>query len=452
MTRQITMRATLMAGATTLLMWSTPATASDQPTPMDPMDHTGHGSDHTAHTSHDAHDAHNAHNAPISTPAPDTGTRRILYYRNPMGLPDTSPVPKKDSMGMDYVPVYEDSSADASASTPSGSSVRIDLDKVQKLGVTTAVVALRPLARMIRAIGTVQLNERAVRIISRKYEGWIETLHVNTTGQAVSRGTPLMEVYSPAIMLAQQEYLAAYRAASQTGSHPAAQQLMASAATRLQHWDIPEAQLQRIRATGQVDRTFTIVSPYSGVVLEKSALHGMRFMPGESLYRIADLSTVWVIAELFEQDIGIVQTGQPATVTIPALPGHVWRGKVDFIAPLMNPDTRTVQVRIELPQGTGTARLRPALHTTVEIAAQAVPGHVVTVPESAVLDSGTRHVVLVQREAGLYEPRPVRIGHRSDGYVELLAGVQVGESVVTRATFLIDAEANLRAALGHFMH
>ncbi|MEO5362376.1 MAG: efflux RND transporter periplasmic adaptor subunit [Magnetococcus sp. DMHC-8] len=376
--------------------------------------------------------------------------RKILYYRNPMGLADTSPVPKKDSMGMDYIPVYADEAA-----PPDSGAVRIDLDKVQKLGVKTEAVQRRSMTRSIRAVGTVQVDERKLHIVSRKYEGWIETLHANATGQTVRRGEPLMDVYAPALVLAQQEYLAAARAEetlkeADPESRRTAGDLAEGALTRLRNWDVAEGQIQILRARGVARKSLPVLSPVSGVILEKAAIQGMRFMPGEVLYRIADLSTVWVLAEVFEQDVGMVQEGQAAEVTLNAMPGKVFTGKVSFIHPTLAAETRTVKVRIEMDNPTGA--LRPALYATVQLAAPTASGMVLAVPESAVLDSGSRQVVLVERGEGLYEPRPVRTGGRGGGFVEVPEGLKEGDRVVVRANFLIDAEANLKAALGHFAH
>ncbi|MBF0184023.1 MAG: efflux RND transporter periplasmic adaptor subunit [Magnetococcales bacterium] len=376
--------------------------------------------------------------------------RKILYYRNPMGLPDTSPTPKKDSMGMDYIPVYADEGG-----TSTTGSVRIDLDKVQKLGVKSEAVSLRPLTRPIRAVGTVQVDERRLHVVSLRYEGWIEKLHADASGQTVRRGEPLMEVYSPALLLAQEEYLAALRAEKSLQEADAetrrtAGLLAEGALNRLRNWEIPEAPLHRLRREQQVLKTMTVNAPVSGVILDKGALRGMRFMPGEMLYRIADLSQVWVVAELFEQDMAWVDVGQHAEVTLNAMPGKTYTGKVSFIYPLLTPETRTVKVRIELANPEG--KLRPSLYATVQFSGRSGEQSVLTVPDSAIMDSGARQVVLVERGEGLYEPRLLRIGSRGNGYSEVLDGVREGEKVVVRANFLIDAEANLRAAMGHFAH
>ena len=379
-----------------------------------------------------------ADEAPSAAPQ---GERRILYYRNPMGLPDTSPVPKKDSMGMDYIPVYE--------GEESGNTVRISPEKVQLLGVMTSPVERRPLTRTVRAVGTVQVDERGQYAVAPKFEGWIEKLHVNTTGEAVRKGQPLMEVYSPELVSAQQEFLIA-QSGRQTlagGGTEARQGLAAlsqAALERLRNWDIGEAQLERLRRTGEVTRTLTITAPVRGVVMEKPSVEGMRFQPGDTLYQIADLDRVWLIAEVFEQDLGMVRPGQGAALTVSAYPGKTFQGEVTFVYPNLTRETRTVKVRIELPNPDGL--LKPAMFGTAELATgKAVP--VLAVPDSAVIDSGTRQVALVALGEGRFEPRELRTGRRADGYLEVLEGLGEGEQVVTRANFLIDAESNLKAAL-----
>ncbi|MBF0093511.1 MAG: efflux RND transporter periplasmic adaptor subunit [Alphaproteobacteria bacterium] len=387
--------------------------------------------------------------APPQPAARDDG-RRILYYRNPMGLPDTSPVPKKDSMGMDYVPVYED---EAGVSAAGPATLKIAPDRVQMLGVKTEAAALRSLNRVVRAVGSVQADERRLAVVAPKFEAWIETLNVDTTGATVRRGQPLMQVYSPELVLAQQEYLVTWTSQqSLKDADPRARQastaLAEGALQRLRNFDIDGAQLDRLRREGKAARTLTLTSPADGVVLEKTAVRGMRFMPGETLYRIADLSSVWVIADVFEQDLGLIQPGQEVHVAVNAYPGRSFAGKVGFIYPALNAETRTAKVRIEIPNPEGLLRL--ALYATVEFTAPMAAEQVLTVPESAVIDSGKRQVVLVERGEGGYEPRPVKIGARAEGYAHVLEGVADGERVVVRANFLIDAESNLRAALGAF--
>jgi Cu(I)/Ag(I) efflux system membrane fusion protein len=374
--------------------------------------------------------------------------RKILYYRNPMGLPDTSPVPKKDSMGMDYTPVYE-----GEEPASDGSTVKISVEKVQRLGVRTEAAALREIVRTVRAVSTVQADERRLHTVAPRFEGWIERLHVNTTGQAVRKGDALMDVYSPELITAQQEYMIARQGvqAVADGSpevRAGMQRLVDSALQRLRNWDISEAELQQLQTEGKARQTITLRSAVSGVVLEKPSIQGKRFMSGEVLYQIADLSSVWVLADVFEQELGMLRIGQPAAVRVDAYPDKVFNGKVTFIYPTVTPETRTAKVRVELanPQ----ALLKPAMYAKVEFASGDARGKVLAVPDSAVLDSGTRQVVLVELGAGRFEPRVVKLGTRGGGYVEVLEGVKAGEAVVVSANFLIDAESNLKAALSGF--
>ncbi len=377
--------------------------------------------------------------------APAPAERKIVYYRNPMGLPDTSPVPKKDSMGMDYIPVYE-------GEEPQGSQVAISPEKVQKLGVRTEAAAVRELERSVRAVGTVQVDERRVHTIAPKFEGWIEQLHVNATGQPVGRGQALMDVYSPELVSAQQEYAVAWQGMEAlkgaTGEAQAGMKQVAEGALlRLRNWDISPEQIQRLQKEGKASRLLTLRSPVNGVVLEKTAVQGMRFTPGEALYRIADLSSVWLMVDVFEQDLGLVRPGQDAQITVNAYPGKVFRGKVTFVYPTVNPQTRTAQVRVELANPAGL--LKPAMYASVELAA-GTREKALAIPASAVLNTGTRQVVLVELAEGRYEPRPVRLGGQSGDYVQVLEGLDEGEKVVVSANFLIDAESNLKAALSSF--
>ncbi|NJD36501.1 MAG: efflux RND transporter periplasmic adaptor subunit [Betaproteobacteria bacterium] len=374
--------------------------------------------------------------------------RKLLYYRNPMGLADTSPVPKKDSMGMDYIAVYEGED-DAGAAA---GELKISTEKVQKLGVKTEPAALRELARQVRASGRVEIDERRVHTVAPKFEGWVERLHVSATGQPVGKGQPLFEAYSPELVSAQREYVvaaggvAALKDAS-AETRSGMRQLSEASLTRLRNWDISEEQIKALAAGGEAKRTLTFRSPAGGVVLEKKAVAGMRFMPGEMLYQIADLSSVWVLADVFERDIGQIKPGQKVRVAISAYPEKSFSGTIAYIYPTLKAETRTVPVRIELANPGGL--LKPAMYASVELD---VGGRdtVVTVPLSAVIDSGTRQMVLLQKGSGRFEPRAVKLGARSDEYVEVREGVGAGDTVVVAANFLIDAESNLKAALAGF--
>lgn len=377
--------------------------------------------------------------------------RKLLYYRNPMGLPDTSPTPKKDPMGMDYIPVYEGEQDDDPAAA---NQVRISTDKVQKLGVRTETAQLRALDRVVRAAGRIEPDERRLYAIAPKFEGYVERLHVNATGQPVRKGQPLFEVYSPELVSAQREYAIAVQgleslrdagAEAQRGMR----QLAESSLARLKNWDISEEQIMALASSGETRRTLTFRSPVAGDVTEKKALQGMRFMPGEMLYQVADLSAVWVVADVFEQDIGLVKSGAQATVRINAYPDKVFTGAITYVYPTLNAETRTVPVRVEVANP--GQLLKPGMFAQVELSV-AGPGRVVTVPLSAVIDSGTRRIVLIQVGEGRFEPREVKLGARGDNYIQVLDGVKDGEAVVVAANFLIDAESNLKAAIGGFGH
>ena len=378
-----------------------------------------------------------------------TQPRKLLYYRNPMGLADTSPTPKRDPMGMDYVAVY--AGEDDSASEPGAAGqIRISTEKVQKLGVRAEAASLRVLGRAVRASGRVEADERRIVAITPKFEGYVERLHVNVTGQPVAKGEPLFEVYSPELVSAQREYAIAVQGVqAMQGAASEAQggmrQLAESSLARLRNWDLSSEQIATLVRTGEAQRTVTLRSPVSGIVTEKKALAGMRFMPGETLYQVTDLSSVWVIADLFEQDIGLVRLGAKASVTFNAYPNRAFDGTITYIYPTLKAETRTVPVRIELANVGGL--LKPGMFAQVELQV-GNKSAVLAIPDSAVLDTGTRRIVLVQLMQGRFEPREVKLGSRSDSYVEVLAGVREGEQVVVAANFLIDAESNLKAVIG----
>lgn len=376
------------------------------------------------------------------------GKGHILYYRNPMGLPDTSPVPKKDSMGMAYIPVYE-------GEAPSDTGiVQVSPGRMQMLGVRTAAVELQPaLARTLRANGIVEIDERAQAVVTTKVAGWIERLNVAATGQAVRRGQALFELYSPDLNAAEQEFLIATQLGSgdhSENAHAAHQAIIDAALQRLRALDVPEDEIVRLRRTAEVSRRITVPAPGDGIVLEKQAVEGMHIEPGMPLYKIGDLSMVWLIAEVQEQDLGSLPIGAPVHAFFVSYPGRVFNGKIDFIYPTMAAETRTGRVRIVLANPGLT--LRTAMYASVEIDVPSATsgGKILVVPDSAVIDSGARQAVLVARGEGRFEPRAVRIGVRGNGYVQVLEGLKQDEQVVTSANFLIDAESNLRAALSSF--
>ncbi len=371
--------------------------------------------------------------------------RQVLYYRHPMGLPDTSPVPKKDAMGMDYVPVYADDEAPATPGT-----VVLPPDKVQALGVRTEEVKRGALTRTVRTSGTVEVDETRQYVIAPRFEGWVERLYANQTGMRVRAGQPLLSVYSPQLAAAQQEYRLADETARRLAeSDPASAASMArlrdAARARLRNWEIRDAQLG--------DNGLVLTAPADAVVIEKPVVQGARFEPGETILRLADLSTVWVIAKVPAAQAAGIKVGQPGRFETVALPGQVALGEVTFVQPVIDAQTRTVDVRIALPNPAG--ELRPGLYGTV-LLDESEAGPVLTVPRSAVLDSGTRQVVLVETGPGRFAPRDVSLGRRGGDRIEILGGLAEGEQVVVSANFLIDAESNLQSALeglgGHAGH
>lgn len=365
--------------------------------------------------------------------AEQDGKGRILYYRNPMGLPDVSYEPKKDSMGMDYIPVYENEAQE------DGNVVKISLDKVQKLGVRTEAAALRPLTRAIRATGTVQPDESRQVIVSARFDGWVQRLKVDKTGTMVERGQTMLELVSPELQLAQQEYI------RQKSISPARAE---AAAQQLKTLGVSSSQISALDDLKDTTSTVPVVAPEGGQVVEKMAIEGARVAAGEPLYRLADFSHVWVIAEVYEQDLPSVRVGQPAEVELDAYPGERFKGEVSFVYPMLTAATRTAKVRVELdnPDGKLKANMFAAVHLSTDMGS----ADALSVPESAVLDTGKRQTVLVERGEGRYEPREVKVGRQADGYVEILQGIARDEKVVVSANFLIDAESNLQAALRAF--
>jgi membrane fusion protein, copper/silver efflux system len=364
--------------------------------------------------------------------------RKILYYRNPMGHPDTSPVPKKDSMGMDYIPVYAEEIDDPNT-------VKVSLDRIQRSGVKTEKVGNQSLARTVRAVGMVDHDETLLTVVTMRSDGYVEDLFVNKIGQYVTQGEPLFRVYSPQIQQAQTDLIVALRAEARKGTD--ADRALEGAMQRLRNLGVPQSRIDEIRKTQANPRTLDWPAPADGDVVEKRIIDGQRVAAGEELYRLANHSRVWLIADVAEADIAAVKVGMKAAVTLRALPTRLIEGKVTFIHPVLKPETRTVSVRIELPNPDGL--LKPGMYADVVFAVG--DGEAVTVvPDSAVIDSGTRQVVLVAKGEGRFEPRAVKLGRRGAGFVEVVEGLNTGEKVVASATFLIDAESNLRAALRSF--
>ena len=363
------------------------------------------------------------------------GVRKILYYRNPMGLPDTSPAPKKDWMGMDYIAVRE-------GEDDGGSTVKVSLDKVQRSGVRTAPAEMRRMIRPIRAPGVAKIDERTLRTVALRADGFIDKLYVSENGRHVKAGEPLFRVFIPLLARAQVEFRATASSAA-SGSRDDA-----DATQRLRNLGLSEDAIRQVRNTPKLTGSIDWPSPVSGVIVKKVVVEGMQMKAGEEIFRIADLSTMWIIADVAEQDIGQVKIGATATITLRAYPGETFVGKVTFILHELEMSTRTAKVRIEVPNS--DHRIKHEMFADVEINAGADEPERLVVPVSALIDSGNRQVVLIDRGEGRFEPRAVKIGVRGEGVVEITDGIKVGEIVVTSATFLIDAESNLKAALSSF--
>jgi membrane fusion protein, copper/silver efflux system len=365
------------------------------------------------------------------------GPRKILYYRNPMGLPDVSPEPKKDSMGMDYIPVYEDETGG-----PQGA-VRISPEKVQRAGVRTQKAERRNVSRTVRAPGTVLADETRLGVVTAKFNGFVEELYVPSVGEPAKRGQKLMKVWieSPDILQKQADLTSTMTGAGRGGT------VHESAERNLRFFGFSDEAVAEIRKAGRPLRSLTLNVPRDGTVLEKPALVGMRFSSGDTLFRTADLSMVWIIAQVAENDLALIREGQAASVQLKAFPNETRQGKVERIYPELNMATRTVPVRIVLPNADG--RLRPGLFAEVAFGTDSGET-MVAIPDSAVIDSGRRRVAFVAKGEGLFEPRDLEIGARGDGFVEIRKGVDEGEDVVVRGTFLVDAESNLKAALAGF--
>ena len=359
--------------------------------------------------------------------------RKIKYYRNPMGLPDTSPVPKQDSMGMDYIPVYEGEDSD-------DGSIKLSPGKIQRSGAKSEPVVRQPVRSIIRAPGTVQEDERRISVVTLRFEGFVESVASVTTGEHVHKGQVLMNVYSSAVSAASAEYLSAINAGT-TG------QALKGARRRLENLAVPEPAIRELERTREISLSIPWLAPQDGEILERNAVNGMRAAPGAVLFRIADHRLVWVLLDVAERDLAAISTGTKVIIRPRALPGQTFTGTVALVYPHLNAQTRTARIRIEVPNPDEV--LRPEMYVDAEIET-GTPGAVLTVPESAVLDSGTRQAVLVDKGEGRFEPREVRLGRHGGGHVEITDGVSEGEAVVTSANFLIDAESNLRAALKGF--
>lgn len=332
-------------------------------------------------------------------------------------------------------------------------SIRLSQNELATFGITFGTAEVRPLSRTIRTVGMVEFDERRMSYVSPKFDGWVEKLHVDFTGQAVRKGQPLLEVYSPELVAAQEELLLAARMASSVGQSEVrkvaegAEDLLDSARRRLAYWDISDAQIRHLVETGEVRRTLTLYAPVSGIVMEKDVFEGQAFRSGQNLYMIADLSGVWVNAEVFEADAAMVREGMPAEVSIAALPGQSLSGRIEYVYPTVEDRTRSMRARISIPNPRG--ELKPGMYATVRFSSEL--GEVLTVPSSAILNSGDRAVAFVDGGDGAMMPHELSVGAVGEGYTQVLAGIEPGQRVVTSAQFLLDSESNLAEVMRAMM-
>jgi Cu(I)/Ag(I) efflux system membrane fusion protein len=362
--------------------------------------------------------------------------RKIKYYRNPMGLPDTSPVPKKDSMGMSYIAVYEGDDTD-------DGSVKLSPGKIQRTGAKSEPAVKRVIRTIVRAPGTIALDERRISVISMRSESFVLKIADVTTGSHVVKGQPLMDVYIPAVVSAAAEYLATINS-KVTGSDGSYGR---GSRQRLLNLDVPESAIAAIEKGRGALTSIEWTAPRDGIVLERNAIEGMRVQAGGVMFRIADHSVVWALIDVAERDLGAIAVGQTATVKARSFPGRELSGKIEAIYPEINKETRTARVRVDLPNP--DLVLLHDMYVDAEIdTGSGEP--VLSVPDTAVMDAGSRQAVFVDKGQGRFEPREVRLGHHGGGYIEVRQGIADGEKVVVSANFLIDAESNLKAALRGF--
>ena len=364
------------------------------------------------------------------------GERKVKFYKSTMMPGEISQKPGKDSMGMDMVPVYEESPA---ATTADSSVIAIDPVTVQNMGIRTAEVTRGPLRKIIRTVGVVDYDETALTDVTVKYKGWIERLFVDSTGKEVTKGEPLFEIYSPDLVTAQNEYLIALGAGAGVAN------LKASALRKLKNLDVSAEQIAALERTHEIKRTLTVTAPGTGIVVEKMAVQGQMVDAGMKLYRLADLSLVWVQSQVYEQDLPYVKLGQEAEVRLTYLPDRKFQGRVTYLYPTLDEKTRTARVRMEFHnQG---LFLKPGMFANVELKAD-LDQSALLVADSAILRSGEKNTVFVALEGGKFEPRTVVIGARGEGGTyQVLRGLKEGERVVTSGQFMLDSESQLKEAI-----
>lgn len=376
--------------------------------------------------------------------------RRILYYRSPMDPKVTSPTPTRDSTGMDFVPVYADEVAPPGKSdVPGMAAITVGTSGTRLAGVMTATAERGPFVRIVRAVGTVKADETRIRRVQTRVGGYVEKLQANFTGQAIRRGDPVLGIYSPELLSSQEEFLRARESAGRFAASAlpevrrGGEDLLRAARQRLELFGVSESSITNLETTGRAERVVTLTAPTSGFVTARDVLVGQRVEPGMELFTVTDLSTVWVEAAIYESEAPAIRLGAMATLTLPYDPSLKLQGRVAYIYPYLNPDTRTLPVRFDVPNP-GLA-LKPGMYANVELSIG--QGEQVTVPDNAVMDTGSRQIVFVAGANGTFTPRLVTVGARSNGRASILTGLLPGEQVVVKANFLLDSESRLRAAI-----
>jgi len=384
-----------------------------------------------------------------TSPKPASPGRTVAFYRSPMDPAIHSDTPAKDSMGMDFIPVYQDEAQPAGGSVMGRAVVTLTPERRSLLGVHSEEVRQQRIEKSLRTVGRIAPDERRLAHFHTRFEGTVEHLYVDYTGKFVQKGDPLLSIYSPELVATQQEYLLALRAQKQLGTSaiPSVAQgganLLEAARQRLLQWDIRPEDIAEVERTGTVKRTLDLYADVSGYVVQKNVVHGMRVMPSDTLFDISDLSQLWVMADIYDTDLGAVHVGMPAEVTLSSVPGRVWRGTVTNIAPTLEEKTRTIKVRIEVANQDGV--LKPDMFGDVWLRNDLGMGLVV--PESAVVDTGDRKLVFLDRPDGGLEPREIETGVKLANGYQVVKGLAKGDRVVTAANFLLDSESSLKAAL-----
>ncbi|MFT5335520.1 MAG: Cu(I)/Ag(I) efflux system membrane fusion protein [Halioglobus sp.] len=372
-----------------------------------------------------------------------------LFYRNPMNPDVTSPLPAKDSMGMDYIPVYADNEASEVVGT-----VKIDPVVVHNIGVRTAIAKRTSISRTIRAVGRVDFDEERMSRLHPKVDGWIEEIRVDKTGQTVAKDDILLSIYSPKLVSTQQEYLLALNNLSALEKSPfeeiqqGARDLVTSSRERLKLLDVPKHQIRELEQTRKIKKSLHIHAPVAGTVIRIGSRQGQYVTPQTELYMMVDLNQVWVYADVYEYELPWVKLGDEVEMTLASVPGKIFKGALSYIYPYAQPKTRTTKVRLVFDNS--DLLLRPDMFAEVNIQADTLDD-VVVIPAEAVIRSGDRTQVFLVRSPGKFEPRIVRLGIESNGQVAILDGVDVGDEVVTSAQFLVDSESKLREATAKMM-